>query len=361
MSGRRDDFPAGVKQVLAARAGWRCSKPDCRALTVGPADGVSRAVTNIGVAAHVTAASSGGPRFDPDLTGEQRAAVGNGIWLCQTHAKLVDDNPGHYSVEILRAWKRDVEADAFAILGRPISAQALDVLLSVSLQRAADDSLLATGTTNLPEGTRVWVQLAHPGEPACIGHVSTAVTGGMFAAVGFTDHGNPHPVAWYTVEIVAYFNQSWAQSDAVLAVVGCDGAHLGGRFAEPVDSDFDDQGRCVQARFECLAPPLTSESAVNIASTGDALEVLRSTVMTVDGSRSDDSVGAVVDWFMSMPGLREREGWKAEARPNGLVAVSYSYWDGDTPAEANWLVVPSAGQVRYADIHAKRFSWSPDY
>ncbi|HVQ36528.1 MAG TPA: hypothetical protein VMS31_03295, partial [Pyrinomonadaceae bacterium] len=85
MAAHRDDFSVGVKAVLASRAGYRCSKPDCRALTVGPSDEHPAAHTNIGVAAHIAAASKDGPRYDPSLTPEERRSATNGIWTCQNH------------------------------------------------------------------------------------------------------------------------------------------------------------------------------------------------------------------------------------------------------------------------------------
>jgi hypothetical protein len=85
----RDDFLARDRQVLAQRSGLLCSNPDCRALTIGPQQAGPGAI-NLGVAAHITAASPGGPRYDALLTPEQRSDPGNGIWLCQSCAKLVD-------------------------------------------------------------------------------------------------------------------------------------------------------------------------------------------------------------------------------------------------------------------------------
>lgn len=112
-----DDFTEAVKRVLAARVANRCSDPGCRALTSGPQDDPAKAV-NVGVAAHITAASPGGPRYDPELLPEERCGPGNGIWLCQNHAKLVDNDPARFSVELLRKWKADAEAEARDRVGK---------------------------------------------------------------------------------------------------------------------------------------------------------------------------------------------------------------------------------------------------
>lgn len=101
----RDNFLKFVRELLARRVGYRCSNPNCRVLTAGPGDSADGTV-DVGVAAHITAAAKGGKRFDPHLTKEERRSAENGIWLCQIHAKLVDDAPERFTVELLREWKR---------------------------------------------------------------------------------------------------------------------------------------------------------------------------------------------------------------------------------------------------------------
>jgi tetratricopeptide (TPR) repeat protein len=107
----RDDFDARTKETLARRVGYRCSNPGCRQLTSGPQEDPTKAV-NIGVAAHITAASEGGPRYDPGLSAEERRSVDNGIWLCQNCAKLIDSDVRQYTPELLREWKRQAEQRA---------------------------------------------------------------------------------------------------------------------------------------------------------------------------------------------------------------------------------------------------------
>ncbi|MBI2469981.1 MAG: hypothetical protein HYV59_01885 [Planctomycetes bacterium] len=107
----RDDFPVNIKDVLAKRVGFRCSNPSCRQLTSGPQTDPSKAI-NVGVVAHITAASPQGPRYDPALTPDERSSINNGIWLCQTCAKLVDNDPIRYSAVTLEAWKREAEKEA---------------------------------------------------------------------------------------------------------------------------------------------------------------------------------------------------------------------------------------------------------
>jgi hypothetical protein len=113
----RDDFSTTTKDLLAKRVGFRCSNPECQKPTSGPQDDPTKAV-NIGVAAHISAASPGGPRYEATLTSEQRCDSSNGIWLCQTCAKLIDNDPVRYDLAVLEGWKRAAERAAVVALVR---------------------------------------------------------------------------------------------------------------------------------------------------------------------------------------------------------------------------------------------------
>jgi len=110
----RDDFTEEVKRIVANRV-TRCSNPDCRRPTSGPQVDPTKYV-NVGVAAHITAASPGGKRYDASLSPEHRKHPNNAIWLCQYCAKLIDSDELRFSVSVLHGWKRAAEAEAFARL-----------------------------------------------------------------------------------------------------------------------------------------------------------------------------------------------------------------------------------------------------
>ena len=105
---KRDNFTRKTIEIIARRAGFRCCCPDCRCVTTWAAYRPEKTI-NVGEAAHICAASPGGPRYDSSMTVEERTSASNGIWLCGRHAKMIDDDPETYTVELLKRWKDDGE------------------------------------------------------------------------------------------------------------------------------------------------------------------------------------------------------------------------------------------------------------
>ncbi|MHA7663712.1 hypothetical protein [Mycolicibacterium sp. HS_4_1] len=133
VSPSRDDFLQTTKTNLARRVGYLCSNPNCGKLTVGPAAGHPGS-TNIGIAAHITAASVLGPRYDETLNREQRRSADNGIWCCQNCAHLIDADDSAYEEETLRSWKRAAEARAASsIAAAPADGDDAPTVLDIQL------------------------------------------------------------------------------------------------------------------------------------------------------------------------------------------------------------------------------------
>lgn len=116
----RDDFTQKTKNLLADRVGWKCSNPQCRKATRAAGKDETE-IINIGVAAHICAASEGGPRYDTTMSEEERKSIGNGLWLCQSCSKLIDSDVLRYPVETLQKWKQESEQMAVAELEGNIS------------------------------------------------------------------------------------------------------------------------------------------------------------------------------------------------------------------------------------------------
>ena len=111
-----DAFTEAVTCLTAARAGDRCSNPNCRALTSGPHNDRKKSLT-LGAAAHIAAASPSGRRYDPLLPDHEHDAYGNAIWLCRNCANVIDNDVVLYPASLLRTWKRAAEENAGSMRG----------------------------------------------------------------------------------------------------------------------------------------------------------------------------------------------------------------------------------------------------
>lgn len=110
------DFSKNTIEVLAKRAAFLCSNPDCHALTVGPNSEASKA-TNIGEAAHIYGARLDAPRYAPQMSDMARAEITNGIWLCRNCHVKVDRDAQKYSAGLLFKWREDLDHHVASNLG----------------------------------------------------------------------------------------------------------------------------------------------------------------------------------------------------------------------------------------------------
>jgi hypothetical protein len=84
MSDERENFPATVKEVIAVRAGYRCTFPECDNVTIGPGSAPGQ-IASVGVACHIYSASPNGPRGQGGLSPDQLKSAENGFWACSNH------------------------------------------------------------------------------------------------------------------------------------------------------------------------------------------------------------------------------------------------------------------------------------
>ena len=104
---RRAEFSEQTRELVAKRAAYRCSIPDCDKLTIGPALDPTK-TDNTGIAAHIygAALTGKGPRGTGGLQKHDLQSSQNAIWLCADHASLVDKRRGvDYSADILHSYK----------------------------------------------------------------------------------------------------------------------------------------------------------------------------------------------------------------------------------------------------------------
>ncbi len=112
---RRDNFSSTVVQILYKRTGGKCCR--CSATTFGPVSNNASKSVNIGQAAHIAAAAPGGPRYDPNMTPEERASTGNGMWMCSNCHDIIDRDVDKYPVAKLKEMRKKAEQKAEAAIG----------------------------------------------------------------------------------------------------------------------------------------------------------------------------------------------------------------------------------------------------
>ncbi|MRX65420.1 hypothetical protein [Maribacter luteus] len=101
--GPRDYKVSDIKRLFALSKN-QCSKPGCNGHLIAE-DGI----TVIGKICHIEAANKKGPRFNDDMTNDERRSFNNLILLCDEHHQIIDNkiNESKYQKEILQDWKKN--------------------------------------------------------------------------------------------------------------------------------------------------------------------------------------------------------------------------------------------------------------
>lgn len=110
---RKCDFTEKTKDILAKRSSYKCNNPECRKLIVFANSDPEKFILT-GEACHIEAASPRGARYNPNMTTQERIDISNGIWLCNTCAKLIDRDTEKYTTEVLKQWKSKAEENPFS-------------------------------------------------------------------------------------------------------------------------------------------------------------------------------------------------------------------------------------------------------
>lgn len=108
MAKRPGDFKKETIDKGFFRTSFKCNKPSCRCSLIEQADN-QKGYILLADACHICAASEGGPRYDPNMTNEERGSYDNLIIMCKTHAWEIDHDETKYPVELLKQWKKEAE------------------------------------------------------------------------------------------------------------------------------------------------------------------------------------------------------------------------------------------------------------
>ncbi|MFD9612751.1 hypothetical protein ACFWWS_25650 [Streptomyces sp. NPDC059083] len=112
--GEARKYTSGTHAALMSLCRGFCYWPGCEERVTRFVDGEH--ILNLEIA-HIRAVSSGGKRFDPQLSLDEKNAFSNLLLLCKVHHVRVDGHGSEqYTVQVLEAWKEQRESDGTAPL-----------------------------------------------------------------------------------------------------------------------------------------------------------------------------------------------------------------------------------------------------
>lgn len=114
----RIEFDDITKNIIARRAGFKCSFPGCNKTLVGPGVNNNESIC-IGECAHIFSAVLNGPRTNGGLNEFELKKPENGIFLCSNHHKIIDrkSKDNKYTSDLLTRYKNRHEFLISAELG----------------------------------------------------------------------------------------------------------------------------------------------------------------------------------------------------------------------------------------------------
>ncbi|WP_457945023.1 hypothetical protein ACSTAY_09170 [Vreelandella alkaliphila] len=157
----RDNFKKGDITKLSQRVALRCSNPDCRVPTAAPGE-TELGVNSIGVAAHIHAASPGGPRYDPSMTSFERGSISNAIWLCSNCSIIIDRDEARYTAKLLKEWKVKAEKTAIREQGTKLPSQEDAINLTTMALTGHPQKLLTKAISNVHTATARAIESSDP-------------------------------------------------------------------------------------------------------------------------------------------------------------------------------------------------------
>jgi hypothetical protein len=251
---------------------------------------------------------------------------------------------------------------------------ASDISLEALAERGPEGQVFITGSTNLPDGVRIGVEIGvvKSKEPTNAREVqeraikrmtqeaNVVIQGGHFRSAGFLLNGNPYPAGQHTVHFFAYFDGP-GQSKEILTVVGYGGKNLRGKIFKKEDPDVVDSDMVLDYAVALMFPPLSPETSklVKKAQEAEAIELVKKSTLTVQGyGRSYATIQETVDYYMGVPGMSQGKGWSAKADNDNTFLVTFDFIDTSAgQSQAVWSADLKTKKVQYVNKLAKTFSW----
>jgi hypothetical protein len=247
-----------------------------------------------------------------------------------------------------------------------------EITLTASASRDETDGTVISGTTNLPNGTKLGVELMSKGR-ATSQDFDVIVAAGNFRSAPFRKGTSPISPGRRRLHIFTYFTNLW-QSPTVLNLVGNGGSKLkASGLVRAEDAQLIDADKVLDYAANVIIPPLGSGATQTAAPTqssaearqAKAIEIVKKAVLVVDGDRSSMNVEDGVLYYFGFPGIRMGTGWSATQTADNTFNVVLDAINSDGKGKewhekAIWEVNVVTKKVLYRTKMAKAFSWIPD-
>ena len=263
-----------------------------------------------------------------------------------------------------------------------------DISLEALAERGPEGQIFITGSTNLPDGVRIGVEIGRVKrkEPTTARQVqdrairrmthpgNVVIQGSHFRSDAFLLNGTPYPAGQQEVHFFAYFDGP-GQSKEILDVVGYGGKNLRGKIFRREDPDVVDSYLILDYTVPLAFPPLSRETsglvkkareaeAIDLARKSResaAIELVKRSTLTVQGKgRSYATIQETVDWFIGAGGMSQGKGWSAKGDNDNTFVVTFDFIDASAgQSQAVWSADLKTKKVQYVNKLAKTFSWLP--
>jgi hypothetical protein len=238
--------------------------------------------------------------------------------------------------------------------------------LDAHTTRTDDGRVVVSGTTNLPDGLKMWIEVQQGrlplGAPKVVASDANvivkdgkfasnplwlAVPNTRFARKGWpknilvNDRLRPFPDGKIKVHFESIFNSVWQTSQVLTALGGEGGKKLKGPILKATDTVVIDSPMAMDYLLTLPLPPISPGAK--------AISLVRAAILTVpDNGRSSGDIQANLDLFLSSPGLRAGKGWTAKAKSQAAYEVSYDFVDEKIgEQQALWTANLTTGEVNY--------------
>lgn len=158
-------FKTKIAEMIAYRAAYICSNPECNTLTIGPAIIDSKMKNKKGEAAHILGEKVGAARYSLNPSIDVNG-IENGLWLCANCHTLIDKNNGvDYAESQLFEWKKEHEKTISMLLRTHKSPLPL-------ISRQSTNRKIAQNIVDYLSSKGVYFQISSIEDPA---HVITSI------------------------------------------------------------------------------------------------------------------------------------------------------------------------------------------